>query len=145
MCTMLAGTLGALALVTGCGSTPEPKPTPSAATPLSGVYRWTLTKDDARRYGSVRDKTPDGLAGYPNTITMTLKDGRWTFEELTDLADGTYTVTGDRVAFTWPRETLVLTFSYTADPNGDLHLKSVPPMDVGDRFVWSTRPWTKIG
>jgi len=119
-------------------------PDDQSATPardLSGTYRWTLTKDDARRYGT----GDEDLSTYPGTMTVTLRDGEWSMKETatSDTGSGTYTVKGDRIIFDW--NSSQLTFTYSADAQGNLRLRPVEPMDAGDRFVWSTRPWTKVG
>lgn len=119
----------------GGGSTTAPKN-------VEGTYRWTLSKDDARKYGTANED----LRGYPVTFTMRLNDGRWllthTTEQETD--QGTYKVEGDRCTFLWP-DLRPIVFVCSADSGGDLHLKPVEPMDPGDRFVWSTHTWTRIG
>jgi hypothetical protein len=58
---------------------------------------------------------------------------------------GTYSVTGDRITFDAPEYGSSLTFTFSADGKGDLHLRPVPPMDKGDAFQCSYKPWTKIG
>lgn len=115
--------------------------------PLDGIYRWTLTKRDALEHGTAEDRTREGLAFYPNTCTVELKEGTWTFREVStsDTGSGTFSATGDRISFTWPREGLVLAFTFKAGPNGTLRLRPILPMDKGDQFVWSTSAWQKIG
>jgi hypothetical protein len=39
----------------------------------------------------------------------------------------------------------VLAFTYSADPDGTLHLMPLPSVERGDRFVWSSQPWRRIG
>jgi hypothetical protein len=111
---------------------------------VNGTYRWTLTKEDARRTGA-------NGAGLPWTFTVTLKDGTWTLvhrEQSKPFVDGpgTYTVGGGRIAFAWPQQGgTVLTFAYSADGDRSLVLHPVPGMERGDRFVWSTHPWRRLG
>ena len=57
---------------------------------------------------------------------------------------GTYAVTSDRVVFDWPNVGSVLTFTFSVDDKGNLALRPIGPMDAGDKFVWSTKVWTKI-
>ena len=133
-----------VAIPAGCTGPATVGPTPpasSAVQGLDGTYRWTLTKQDALAHGGPRDKTADGLAQYPMTFTNTLHDGTWSGGD----ANGTYTVEGDRITFSWPHEALALAFYYTRDAAGNLRLRPAGPMDVGDQFVWCTRVWTKIG
>jgi TRAP-type C4-dicarboxylate transport system substrate-binding protein len=127
-----------------------PAPTPAvavqnaAASALNGVYRFTLTKEDALSHGTANDKSPQGLAQFPHVTTVTLKDGKWDNEYDT----GTYEVTGDRFVFDWggvPGFGYAMTFTFSADEKGNLQLTPVLPMDPGDVFVWSTEIWTKIG
>jgi TRAP-type transport system periplasmic protein len=111
---------------------------------LNGTYRWTLTKHDGTT------TTPDVNSGikFPSTFTVTLKDGTWTMahtgaEVETDNPGDTYSVRGNIIKFHWTN--YFLTFTYTVDGKGNLHLTAVPPADPGDTFVWTTHPWVKIG
>jgi TRAP-type transport system periplasmic protein len=116
----------------------------AAGRQLDGVYRWTLTKKDALKHGTVDDKTAAGLSQFPLVFTMTLREGSWQLEA-DDQHGGTYAVTRDRIVFDWPREDAVLTFNFSVDDKGDLDVRPVAPMDSGDQFVWSTKSWTRIG
>ena len=51
--------------------------TDTTATVLDGTYRWTLTKDDALTQGLPGDRTPEVLATFPSTFTMTMDVGTW--------------------------------------------------------------------
>ena len=62
---------------------------------------------------------------------------------MTDNPGDTYSSQGDRIKFHW--ETGFLTFTYSVDGQGNLHLKAVPPVPPDDTFVFTTHPWTKIG
>ena len=57
----------------------------------------------------------------------------------------TYSVNGDRITFDSPEYGYSLTFTFSVDGKGNLHLTPVPPMDKGDAFQCSYKPWTKIG
>jgi TRAP-type C4-dicarboxylate transport system substrate-binding protein len=110
---------------------------------LDGTYRWTLTKRDAST-----SATHENLANYPLTFTATLKDGVWSLSHTgadvqTDNSGDTYAAQGNRIKFHWTN--YFLTFTYTVDGQGNLHLTAVPPANPGDTFVWTTHPWTKIG
>ena len=111
---------------------------------LNGTYRWTLTARDASFVSpDVANETK-----YPSTFTVTLKDGIWSMyhtgaEVETDNPRDTYSVQGDRIKFHWA--TGYLTFTYSVDGQGNLHLTAVPPSAPDDRFVWTTHPWMKIG
>jgi hypothetical protein len=123
----------------GSGTTP---------TSLDGTYRWTITKQDALA-SSTEDQSPEHLATFPWVFTATLNDGTWTLshtggEVQTDSPGDSYSVNGSRIAFNWSNVGATLTFSFTRDDAGNLHLKPIPPMDPGDVFVWTTHPWMKI-
>ena len=143
----------ALEIPSGCtdraAATPTDAPAttvvtgPGVATSLDGTYRWTITKDDALAHGTPNDKTPEILASFPSTNTMTMTNGTWALRNPDGYAvGGTYAVDGDRVVFNWDGN--VLTFAFTVDGDGTLHLDPQPPMDPGDQFIWATEPWTKI-
>jgi hypothetical protein len=80
---------------------------------------------------------------------MTMQDGIWNLahtehsEPQTDGENQTYSVEGDRITFSWGRS--LLTFTFSADEAGNLNLEPVEPMNAGDRFVWATEDWIKIG
>jgi len=139
---------------TGCGGdgSGEDKATPAqeaAPNELDGIYRWTLTKEDARASES-EDQSPAHLDTFPWIFTMTLKDGNWTLrhteagEASTDVTADPYSVHGNRISFDWREVGAILIFAFSVEGEGDLHLQPVDPMDAGDQFVWATHPWTKI-
>ena len=111
---------------------------------LAGEYRWTLTKEDALKYGTDSDKTPDALENYPSTFTAKLEGGRWSLKQSVDseLDTGRYEVFRDRVVFDWDAGPK-LSFTYIANSHGDLTLKPIQPMEAGDAFVWSTKKWIR--
>jgi hypothetical protein len=76
--------------------------------------------------------------------TAVLRHGTWRFSG-PDHDNGTFTIHGDRLRFDWPRIPSVLVFRYTRDADGTIHLHPVLPMDRGDQFVWSARPWKRLG
>jgi TRAP-type transport system periplasmic protein len=128
-----------LAIPAGCtGKTPEQPVAQSGTAPaaLNGTYRYVLTKEDARKGGEA------DLSEFPSVVTATLKDGHM------DNGPGepgtTYAVEGDRITFDVPAWGSSLTFTFSVDGKGSLHLTPVPPMDKGDQFIWSTKVWTKI-
>lgn len=132
----------ALAVPAACtgGAVSQPA---TATVRLNGAYRWTVTRHDAL---TAPDQDP---AQYPLTFTATLKDGIWKMshtgtETEIDTSGDTYTVQGNRIRFHWAANP-VLTFTFSIDSKGDLHLTPVQPMDPGDVFIWTTHPWTKIG
>jgi hypothetical protein len=61
-----------------------------------------------------------------------------------DTSGDTYTVQGNRIRFHWGAGP-ALTFTYTVDGKGALHLTPVQPMALGDAFVWTAHAWTRIG
>jgi TRAP-type C4-dicarboxylate transport system substrate-binding protein len=111
----------------------------SPASTLNGTYRWILTLADARANGG-----PNPGDTFPVVGTAVLADGTWKFGGA-DHDSGTYSIHGDRIRFVWPRVASVLVFTFTRNPDGTLHLKPVLPMDPGDQFVWSHKPWRRIG
>jgi TRAP-type C4-dicarboxylate transport system substrate-binding protein len=119
----------ALRVPGGCSVPPEPGPTgdtaPQATSKLDGTYRWLLTTG--------------------NVSTMTLRDGKWQNGEGPDAIKGTYAVTGNRIAFNWPSENSVLIFTFSRDRDGTLHLTPTSSVEQGDRGVWSSEPWRRIG
>jgi TRAP-type C4-dicarboxylate transport system substrate-binding protein len=129
-----------LAIPSGCtGRAPDQPAANSGTAPvdLNGTYRYLLTRDDARKGGET------DLSEYPSVVTATLKDGHM------DKGPGepgtTYAVEGNRITFDVPAWGYSLTFTFSVDGKGNLHLTPVPPIDKGDQFVWSTKVWTKIG
>lgn len=119
----------------------------TASSRLNGTYRWTITKQDALA-SPTEDKSPEHLAAFPWILTATLKDGTWTLshtggEVQIDTPGDSYSVQGDRITFDWTGVG-ILTFTYTLDEHGNLHLKPVPPMAPGNVFVWTTHPWTRL-
>lgn len=136
---------------TGCGG--EDKATPAQeASPneLDGIYRWTLTKEDALASES-EGTSPAHLDTFPWIFTMTLKNGKWTLRHTeagqasTDVTADPYSVQGNRISFDWREVGAILIFTFSVEGEGDLHLQPVDPMNAGDQFVWATHPWTKIG
>jgi TRAP-type C4-dicarboxylate transport system substrate-binding protein len=128
----------------GCSVPPERGPSsstaPRATTRLDGTYRWILTKADAIRFGQNPDEAPVG-----GVSTMTLRQGKWQIGEGPDAPRGTYMLTGNRIAFSWPTENSVLIFTFARERDGTLHLRPAPSVERGDRFVWSSEPWRRIG
>ena len=111
-----------------------PKPAPAS---LNGKYRYVLTRADAE---AAVPNAPD-LDSYPQVNTWTLRDGR--YSNPGGLA-GRYSAKGDRISFDVPAFGYALVFRFTVDNEGNLHLTPVPPMNRGDRFVWSYKVWKKI-
>ena len=127
-----------LVIPAGCtGKAPARPATNTGTVPadLNGVYRYTITKNDAIAAGAGDD--PD----YPATITVWLKGGSFRSGGLR----ATYSVTGDRITFDIPEFGYSLTFTLSVDGKGNLHLTPVQPMEHGDAVHWSTKPWIKIG
>ena len=76
---------------------------------------------------------------------MTLRDSRWLLGENDPHYSGTFQVKGDRLIFDWPGEGYALTVTFKRHRDGSLDLDPVLPMDRGDRFVWFSEPWRRIG
>ncbi|HET6193024.1 MAG TPA: hypothetical protein VFE59_39180, partial [Trebonia sp.] len=135
-----------VAIPAGCtGPAPGQQASGTAVTSkLNGTYRWTMTARD----GTTTTPEVNSEMLYPSTFTATLRDGRWTLrhsgaEVQTDNSGDTYTVQGNRIKFHWTDG--FLTFTYSVDGQGNLHLTAVPPVRLDDKFVFTTHPWTKIG
>ncbi len=126
----------------GCSVPPESGPTgstaPQATSKLDGTYRSVLTKADAIRSG----ENPD-LPVVGEVSERTLRAGQWQIGEGPNR--GTYEVIGNRIRFIWPSENSVLIFTFSRDRDGTLHLTPATSVERGDRFVWSAKPWRRIG
>jgi TRAP-type C4-dicarboxylate transport system substrate-binding protein len=136
----------ALTIPTGCtGGAPGQQASGSTTTAkLNGTYRWTMTAHD----GTTTTPDVNSEMKYPSTFTVTMQDGQWSMhhtgaEVETDNPGDTYSVQGDRIRFHWADG--FLTFTYSVDGQGNLHLTAVPPVPPDDTFVWTTHPWMKIG
>ena len=136
----------ALTIPAGCtGRAPgQPASGTTATSKLNGIYRWTMTAHD----GTTTTPDVNSEMKYPSTFTATLRDGRWTLrhsgaEVMTDNPGDTYSLQGNRIRFHWGDG--FLTFTYSVDGQGNLHLTAVPPVHPDDNFVFTTHPWTKIG
>jgi TRAP-type transport system periplasmic protein len=130
-----------LAIPAGCtGKTPQQSAAGTGTVPadLNGTYRWAITREEARKGGE-----PDWQEEYPMVVTAVLKDGH--MDQGPGEPGTTYTVNGDRITFDVPAWGSRLTFTFSVDGKGNLHLTPVQPMDKGDQFVWSRKVWTKIG
>jgi TRAP-type transport system periplasmic protein len=129
-----------LAIPGGCTGKAPQQPAASAGTApagLNGTYRYLLTKEDARKVGD-----PE-VDRFPKVNTVKLRDGK--VEGGCFGQGATYSVTGDRITFDTPEYGYSTTFTFSVDGKGNLHLTPVPPMDKGDAFQCSYKPWTKIG
>jgi TRAP-type transport system periplasmic protein len=129
-----------LAIPAGCTGKAPARPAASTATApasLNGTYRYLLTKEDARKVGD-----PE-VDQFPSLITVKLQDGE--VEGGCFGSGASYSVDGDRIRFGSPEYGYSLTFTFSVEGKGNLHLTPVPPMDRGDAFVCAYKAWTKIG
>lgn len=110
---------------------------------LNGTYHWLLTRAAARRFGAPASNP--GNDHYPAVNAAVLRDGVVTMISSHPPTRGTYTVAGNRIAFTFPGGGYVITFRFTRDADGTLHLKGLPPIDGGDEWVLAGAPWHRIG
>ena len=103
---------------------------------LNGTYRYTLTKEAARKAGET------DLSVLPRTNTWILKDGQF---DATGGFTGTYSVEGEPDhlrAHRRPPEHVHV----HAGRRGQPQLDPVPPVDPGAAFeIGSHTTWTKIG
>ncbi len=137
----------ALAIPAGCtGKAPEPAVSGATAA-LNGIYRLTVSKEDALADDS-ESHSAAHLATLPWLFTMKMQDGTWSLshtehgELWTDAENETFALEGDRISFAW--HSSQLTFRFSTDEAGNLHLEPVEPMNAGDQFVWATHDWRKI-
>jgi hypothetical protein len=127
------------AIPAGCAGKAPAQPAASQGTApadLNSTYRYVLTKEDARKAGDTEDV-------YPQVTTVKLADGQ--VEGGCFGQGATYLVTGDRITFKAPEYGYSMTFTFSVDAKGNLHLTPVPPMDKGDAFQCSYKAWTKLG
>jgi hypothetical protein len=106
---------------------------------LNGTYHRLLTAATARAFG--RAVTEPGA--YPQVITTVLRDGRWSANSDQPPDVGTYSVGGNEVVFRLGGD--VMRFTFSRDPDGTLHLRPIPPMNLGDEFVMAGAPWIRVG
>jgi len=129
-----------LAIPAGCtGRAPEGSAASAGTAPagLNGTYRYLLTKEDARKVGD-----PE-VDQFPVVATVKLRDGK--VEGGCFGQGATYSVAGDRITFDTPEYGYSLTFTFSVDGKGNLHLTPAPSMEKGDAFQCSYKPWTRIG
>ncbi len=126
---------------------PVETPTTEAAvdTEYDGTYTWTITREDALAHGTPSDKTPEGLAVFPNTFTATLHNGRIDIRETStsNTESDPYVASPGHVRFGDPSNGLTATV--VRDPDGTLHLTAVEPiLDAGGVFILTTEPWKPV-
>jgi len=129
-----------LAIPAGCTGKALEQPagnTGTAPADLNGTYRYLLTKEDARKVGD-----PE-VDQFPHVNTVKLRDGK--VEGGCFGQGATYSVTGDQITFDTPEYGSTMTFTFSVDGKGNLHLTPAPSVDKGDAFECSYKPWTKIG
>jgi hypothetical protein len=116
---------------------------------LNGTYRWTLTEEEAEA-----SNIPEILSfvdTFPDVMTITLNDGRWTIsarwddgESVECEEDCTFTVSEDRITFLRGELTAV-DATFTSDEHGNLQLQPASASnDPAEEFVMTTKPWEKI-
>jgi TRAP-type C4-dicarboxylate transport system substrate-binding protein len=128
-----------LAIPAGCtGKAPEQSVASTGTAPadLNGTYRYLLTKEDARK-----NEDPE-VDQFPHVTTVKLQDGR--VEGGCFGQGASYSVDGGRIRFNAPEFGYSMIFTFAVDGKGNLRLTPVPPMDKGDAFQCSYKPWTKI-
>ena len=129
-----------LAIPAGCTGKAPQQPAARAGTvpaDLNGTYRYLLTKEDARKVGD-----PE-VDQFPHVNTVKLRDGK--VEGGCFGQGATYSVTGDQITFDTPEYGSTMTFTFSVDGKGNLHLTPTPSVDKGGAFECSYKPWTKIG
>jgi peptide/nickel transport system substrate-binding protein len=144
----------------------EPTPSPSMLGPVpaipNGVYRFTLTAQDYRRFHGTSD--PDGLLENTGTFTATLRDGQFESVQTGDHAYfapiglGHYRGSGDTVRFSTDRPAFNLlttppmrwsfdgrTLHFTFLSCQGLHDPKNPTFCNDIRVVYEAHPWVKVG
>lgn len=125
------------------GGTAVSRATSRSPSSLNGTYRWVLTKKGAEAFGPPANDPGGGP--FPIVNEIVLRDGSWWTPRSAPPDSGTYSVMGNRLILAWPSFGYSGTFRFTRDADGTLHLTALPPMDRGDRWVWSGAPWRRIG
>ena len=118
------------------GATPGRARDPSF---LDGTYRWRITRAGALKVGADPDDPVIGMI-----VSMTLRGGGWLWRGATARA----TPARSRSSATGSPSTAhgyTNTFTFKRRADGTLDLTAVLPMDLGDRLVWSSSPWTRVG
>ena len=138
-----------LALPDEGGSATESEASEPDAVRVEGVYRWTVTEEDARAYGDARLISDELLPWYPMMATLTLADGAWELlwrggdgSEATD-GPGTYTVDGDHLLLDFPQD-VDLTFTFSIDEHANLDVEPVLPMHEDAQFLFSHYQWERL-
>lgn len=147
--TCRVATTGAQAKALRDGPVAQTPAQPGTGTIPPGVYQTTITVADFRAAGATG-------VDFSADVTFTYEfkaDGTWHETQKPDYPDqgplsGRYTITGDRVTFTFdPSPTgapspETVSWSYF---NGQLTFKLVSAQDPGARILYETHPWRKIG
>jgi len=124
-----------------CGTLPTvPVANATLEAKLNGTYRWVITLADV--FAKTHKPPSNSNTSYPQVSTLVLKDGKW-FDDGGD--GGTYTVAGHRLALEYTTANGLLIFTFTVERDGSLKVAPVPPMDSGDAFIWTTKPWRRLG
>jgi hypothetical protein len=109
------------------------------------TYTWTIGRADALAHGTADDRSPAGLAFFPNTFTATLKNGQFTLRETStsDVDTGKYVASPGHLVI--DPTASGLTADVIRDADGTLHLTAVPPiLDPGGVFILTTEPWKPV-
>jgi TRAP-type C4-dicarboxylate transport system substrate-binding protein len=108
---------------------------------VNGTYHVVSTRADMLAFGPPASD-PENL--HPGVDTRILNNGKWLFPNGDPpRPQGTYTIRGNRITFTSPGR--VLSFTFSRDSDGTLHLKPVLPMDRGDQWVMAGERWQRVG
>lgn len=122
---------------------------PEATSALNGTYRFTITPADSRTWFAehgLPPETEEEMEAYPNTYSLTLRDGVWTSRESSvpgEPGHGTYAVMGNMLTWYWS-EGGQASFTFVRDADLTLHFTDVPG-NAEPGFIFVVEPWTKIG
>jgi C4-dicarboxylate-binding protein DctP len=142
----LRATTPAPPALVSCGRAQRPTPASGkllSPSILNGTYHVHFTIHDALKFGPPASD-PGNL--HDGVDTRVLRNGRWA--EGVGKPDeyvGTYSIRGNRITLGDGPNGKPEWFVFSLDRDGTLHLKPVPPMDAGDRWVDAGEPWQRVG
>ena len=152
----LALALGGCAVVVAS----DPAPTPVVETPvaieesdLNGLYEVTITQDELIA-GGVTD--PALVAEYAGLYYWTFDDGRWIYDQTTELplanpgGVGDFTIEGTRYTHYWGDDpTQITTATLAVLEDGSLKFSDIvdsdPSLQAVSEVTFGLHPWVRVG
>jgi TRAP-type C4-dicarboxylate transport system substrate-binding protein len=118
------------------------------ASVVNGTYRFEVTDADLAAHG-VTDM--GNVMENHGVYTWTLKDGAWRWEakapnvQHNPVGAGTYTISGDRITFSYPQYGEKLTYGFAMTDKG-LRLTEVGPSpDAVQTVLMAVKEWQRVG